>query len=82
MKDPSNKLRMLVQKLQDGDSGGLKGGFMLLLSQIETAVLIGGDETNNCNGGNCAIGCGLNTATGCGGTVNSVAGCGTKASLT
>lgn len=78
MKDPSKKLRMLMQKLQDGKRGQLEGGFVLLLSHIENAIIMGGEETNNCNGGNCAAGCGLNTATGCGGTVNSVSGCGVK----
>lgn len=80
MKDPS-KFRMLVQQLQDGDQGKLEGGFVLLVSHVDAAVIIGGEETNNCNGGNCASGCGLNTATGCGGQVNTVAGCGTKNTL-
>ena len=53
---------------------------MLLVSH-DAALIIGGEETNNCNGGNCAAGCGLNTATGCGGHVNTVAGCGTKETL-
>ena len=77
MKDPSKKLAMLMQKLQDGKQGKLEGGFVLLLN-IENAIIMGGEETNNCNGGNCAAGCGLNTAMGCGGTLNTVAGCGTK----
>ena len=81
MKDPSKKLRTIVQQLQEGEHGRLEGGFIVVLNHIEAAVLIGGEETNNCNGGNCAAGCGLNTATGCGGTVNSVAGCGTKNAL-
>ena len=82
MKDPSKQLRILVQQLQDGKHGNLEGGFMLVLNHVETAVLIGGsEEANNCNGGNCAAGCGLNTATGCGGTVNSVRGCGTQLTL-
>jgi len=76
MKDPS-KLRKLVDALQEGEHGKLKGGFLLLMTH-DAAMLIGGEETNNCNGGNCAAGCGLNTAQGCGGNVNTVAGCGTK----
>lgn len=80
MKDPS-KLRMLVQQLQSGEHGKLQGGFAVLLSNVDAAIIIGGEETNNCNGGNCAAGCGLNTATGCGGQVNTVAGCGTKGTM-
>ena len=68
-----------MQQLQEGGSGKLEGGFMLLLNRLDAAIIIGGEETNNCNGGNCATGCGLNTAQGCGGTVNSVKGCGTRA---
>jgi hypothetical protein len=80
MKDPSKKIRKLVEKLQDGKQGKLEGGFLLLLNNVQAVAIIGGsEETNNCNGGNCATGCGLNTATGCGGTVNSVRGCGTLA---
>lgn len=72
-------LSRLAEKLQEQD-GKLNGGFAVLLS-VENALVLGGEETNNCNGGNCVTGCGTNSVAGCGGTVNNVAGCG-KATLT
>ncbi len=56
--------------------GSLAGGFSI----IETGHLLvafGGDETNNCKGGNCVAGCTeINNVPACGGALNVVAGCG------
>ena len=74
MKKEKFSLSEFAQKLQEQD-GKLNGGFAVLVP-AENAMVLGGEETNNCNGGNCVQGCGTNSVAGCGGTVNNVAGCG------
>lgn len=76
MKKEKLSLSSFAQKLQERD-GKLNGGFAVLLS-ADNVIVIGGEEANNCNGGNCVTGCGTNSVAGCGGTVNNVAGCGVK----
>ncbi len=67
-----------VNSLRELKSGLLSGGFETI-STSHLLVAFGGDETNNCEGGNCVAGCGAtNTVAGCGGTVNKIAGCGVK----
>jgi len=70
---------MLKSKFQITESsfGTLAGGFALLTTQENTQIL-GGEESNNCRGGNCVDGCGTNLVAGCGANTNTVAGCGTK----
>ncbi|HYE53915.1 MAG TPA: hypothetical protein VD996_03700 [Chitinophagaceae bacterium] len=70
-----NELQMLVMS-----SGMFTGGFVVL-DTSENANLLGGEETNNCQGGNCVSGCGSNLAAQCGHNTNTVAGCGTKETL-
>ncbi|HYE53916.1 MAG TPA: hypothetical protein VD996_03705 [Chitinophagaceae bacterium] len=74
MKQDKLSLSRFAEKLQEQD-GKLNGGFAVLLP-AENAAVLGGEETNNCNGGNCVTGCGTNSVAGCGGQVNNVAGCG------
>ncbi|MCZ4223999.1 hypothetical protein [Pedobacter rhodius] len=81
MKKNESKLAQFSKQLEELTNGQLDGGFAVILSPTFNSIIIGGNEgdnTNNCNGGNCIVGCGTNTAAGCGGTVNSVAGCGVK----
>ncbi len=68
-----------LQKLESS-LGTLTGGFIVLQSS-ENLALLGGEETNNCRGGNCVQGCGTNLEAGCGANTNTVAGCGTKPTL-
>lgn len=72
------KLSDILKKLEENPDGKLSGGFGVVLSTAANAAVLGGQETNNCLGGNCVEGCGANAARGCGGTVNSAAGCGVK----
>ncbi len=74
MKNEKFSIAKFARQLQEQD-GKMNGGFAVLLS-AENALVLGGDETNNCNGGNCVQGCGTNSVAGCGGTVNNVVGCG------
>jgi len=73
----TNKTKIKAISMLELTSGTFSGGFMVLDS-TENANLLGGEETNNCNGGNCVSGCGSNLSAGCGHTTNTVAGCGTK----
>lgn len=72
------KLSDILKKIEEGPGGKLGGGFGVILSTLSNAQVLGGEETNNCLGGNCVEGCGANAARGCGGTVNSAPGCGVK----
>ena len=74
MKKEKLSLAKFANQLQE-QNGKLDGGFSVLLP-AENAAVLGGEETNNCNGGNCVTGCGSNNVAGCGGQVNKVAGCG------
>ena len=74
MKKEKLSLSRFAAQLQEQE-GKLNGGFAIILD-AQNAVVLGGEETNNCNGGNCVTGCGTNSVAGCGGTVNNVAGCG------
>jgi hypothetical protein len=71
----SNKLSEFAKQIKENAQGKLEGGFSVINS-IENAMIIGGDNTNNCNGGNCVAGCKTNTVAGCGGGTNVVPGCG------
>ncbi len=72
-----SKIQKLA-KIADLTDGKFAGGFEII-SASSMLIAFGGDETNNCDGGNCAAGCAqTNTKEGCGGTVNAVAGCGVK----
>ncbi|HYE53914.1 MAG TPA: hypothetical protein VD996_03695 [Chitinophagaceae bacterium] len=75
------KLSDILQKIEEGPDGTLDGGFGVILSTIAAAKVLGGEETNNCLGGNCVKDCGANVAAGCGGSVNSAPGCGVKETL-
>ena len=67
-------------QMQESSFGTLTGGF-IVLDASENANLLGGEETNNCQGGNCVSGCGSNLVAQCGHNTNTVAGCGTKQTL-
>ena len=71
----------ILKKIEEGQNGKLSGGFGVILSTIDVAQVLGGEETNNCLGGNCVANCGANAAAGCGGNVNSAPGCGVKSTL-
>lgn len=73
------KLSDILKKIGESPGGKLDGGFGVILSTLSNAKVLGGEETNNCLGGNCVEACGANAARGCGGTVNSAPGCGVKA---
>jgi len=72
------KLSDILKKIEESPDGKLNGGFGIILSTLANAKVLGGEETNNCLGGNCVANCGANDARGCGGTVNSAPGCGVK----
>jgi len=73
----AKKLSELAKLLQQNDDGTLKGGFSII-SAVQNSLIIGGEESNNCSGGNCVQGCGVtNNYAGCGGALNFSAGCGT-----
>lgn len=79
MKKSENKLSKFSEKLKEANNGTLEGGFVIVLPNHLNETIIGGNsEANNCSGGNCVTGCGTNVERGCGGTVNTVAGCGVK----
>jgi len=73
-----NKLSDILKKVEEGQNGKLEGGFGVILSTIAVSKVLGGEETNNCLGGNCVQSCGANSVPGCGGTTNSAPGCGVK----
>lgn len=65
-----------LSKLVELIDGKLEGGFEAI-SLKQQLFIIGGEGTNNCNGGNCVPGCGqTNTVYACG-QINNYAGCGT-----
>ncbi len=71
---------MYFSALKQTVQGNFEGGFAAIKTS-HLLIAFGGDETNNCNGGNCAAGCdgGIkNDRIGCGGSLNVVAGCGTN----
>lgn len=76
----TNKARFKGLQNLELSSGMFTGGF-IVLDASENANLLGGEETNNCQGGNCVSGCGSNLAPQCGHNTNTVAGCGTKNTL-
>lgn len=78
MKKSNKRLSEFSKQLTEAINGELEGGFAVILSPTFNTLVLGGNEANNCSGGNCVVGCGTNSAAGCGGTVNSVAGCGVK----
>ena len=47
-----NKLSDILKKIGEGQDGKLEGGFGVILSTIAVAKVLGGEETNNCLGGN------------------------------
>lgn len=72
-----NQIQIQLSKLIEKIDGKLEGGFETI-SLKQQILIIGGEGTNNCEGGNCVAGCGqVNTVTGCG-TTNTVPGCGVK----
>jgi hypothetical protein len=75
MKNFNNQLSKLAKLIQENQDGSLEGGFAIL-SISENVFVLGGEDTNNCKGGNCVKGCGENTVQGCGGSINAVPGCG------
>jgi hypothetical protein len=75
MKGLQKKLSAFATKVQDGPAGTLESGF-LVLSINNNTLILGGEDTNNCNGGNCVKGCGQNDVQGCGDPTNQVRGCG------
>lgn len=77
MKKKNSKSPQFLQ-VQILTNGKLEGGFEAI-SIHHQAKIIGGETTNNCYGANCIDGCGpTNSTPGCGGVVNTVAGCGVK----
>jgi hypothetical protein len=70
------KLAEFAKHLSEQQDGLLEGGFKII-SFENNSLFLGGDQTNNCNGGNCVQGCGQNTVSGCGGKTNTVPHCGT-----
>ena len=76
----TNKTRIKGIQSLELSAGIFSGGF-IILDASENANLLGGEETNNCQGGNCVSGCGSNLAAQCGHNTNTVAGCGTKQTL-
>lgn len=74
-------LNDILRKVEESADGKLEGGFGVILSVISNAQVLGGEETNNCLGGNCVANCGANAAAGCGGNVNSAPGCGVKQTI-
>jgi hypothetical protein len=71
----------ILKKMEESPDGKLNGGFGVILSTISNAQVLGGEETNNCLGGNCVANCGANAAAGCGGNVNAAPGCGVKTAM-
>lgn len=70
-----NQKKIKLSKLVGLANGKLEGGFEAI-SINQQLLIIGGEGSNNCNGGNCVAGCGqINNVAGCG-TTNIVAGCG------
>jgi hypothetical protein len=67
--------KILLSEIKWSTNEIVNGGFRVLYL-INAVAIFGGEQTNNCNGGNCAAGCGKgqNTAFGCG--ANWIPGCG------
>jgi hypothetical protein len=59
-----------LSQILESENGRISGGFQLI-RPLDNLAIIGGDEANNCNGGNCVTGCGSpNKVPGCGITTN------------
>lgn len=71
----NNKIKKEFLNITEFADGKLEGGFEII-SLKQQVLIIGGEGTNNCDGGNCVAGCGqVNNVAGCGGT-NTILGCG------
>jgi len=77
MEKHKKSLADFAKLIQENSDGTLAGGFTII-NAVQNNLIIGGEEANNCDGGNCVAGCAQNNVAGCGGTVNSVPGCGVK----
>jgi len=75
MKKERKSLADFAKMIQENNDGTLAGGFTVI-NAVQNSLIIGGEEANNCAGGNCVAGCANNSVPGCGGTVNTSPGCG------